>query len=764
MEKQKLVLIGNGMAGIRVVEEILMHNKDLFDITIIGREPHLHYNRVLLSSVLQGEMELNDIIVNSQSWYKENGIHLYTGETAVQIDIGKQTVTTDINRELTYDKLVIATGSSPFVPPIVGVEKEGVYGFRTIEDCQMLINATRRRVRKATVIGGGVLGLEAARGLVNLGMKVDVIHQASYIMQNQLDNQSAAMLQHELEQQGIRFLLEKETEAILGESSVKGVRFKDGTETDTDLVVLAAGVRPNIELAKMSDISVNRAIIVNDKLETNVNGIYAVGECAEHRGVVYGLIKPIYEQAEVLAKQICGLPSDDYKGSLQSTVLKIAGIDVFSAGKVMEDDTTTTIKLVDESAKLYKKAVFQADRLVGVILYGETNSKQKLLESLVKQRDISIVKKELLQLDEESPVASMGVETTVCQCNGVSKGMIIEAVQTYRLETVEDVKYCTKASGSCGGCKLLIEELLVHIANQEYQTSSKSFCSCTMLQEDEVVNEIQMKNLTSVKDVISALNWKNRDGCSSCRPAIDYYVTMIHAGFSGKMGEVDEKHRLCTIVPQMYGGITNAFELKRMSMVIEKYQIPQVFITNDQRIMLAGIDKEDLTNIKEELGTPLCLLQKQVIGSIKTCSCGQPDVMLDFAAELEKVIERLLLPAQVSIGMSSCLNDCIYASLQDIGVIRSISGFDIFVGGKGGPNPYAGELLVVARTLAEAGEFLKGFLQYYRESAHYREQIRQWIKRVGLIHIREVLFDHGLRHQLNKQLENAKHLERVELM
>ncbi|MCY8140679.1 nitrite reductase large subunit NirB [Bacillus haynesii] len=758
MGKQRLVLIGNGMAGVRMAEEILQHGGNRFEIVIIGSEPHLSYNRILLSSVLQGETDWNDVMTKSRSWYEENGITLYTGETAVAIHTVKQTVATDQNREIAYDKLIIATGSSPFILPVHGADKEGVYGFRTIDDCRAFIKASKR-FEKAAVIGGGILGLEAARGLANLGMKVDVIHHSSCIMQNQLDPPASAMLQKELERQGIHFLLEKDTEAILGTSRAEGVRFKDGTKISADLIVMAAGVRPNIELAKASGISTNRAIIVSDYMETNVPNVYAVGECAEHNGTVYGLVKPLYEQGKVLAKHICGLECAGYQGSVQSATLKMSGIDVFSAGKITEDDSTTAIKLLDEAAGVYKKAVFQEDKMAGVILYGDTNGSQRLLESIIRQRDITVVKKELFQSEEDSSVASMALGETICQCNAVSKGAIMEAIQRHDLKTAEEVKHCTNASGSCGGCRPMVEELLLHTAEQDGHVSAaeQPMCACTSFTEDEVVNEIQIRNLSSVHEVISVLGWKNSSGCQICVPAIHYYLKMI------RPDTIDEEHEeeTDTLIPQMYGGRTNAEELKRIAGVIEKYQIQEVYMTHHQRLKLAGIKPEHIERVKEELGMPYCLPQQQRIAAVKTCPCGSPQIQT-LAADLEKAAESLLIPAKVSIGVSGCLDDCVYASVHGIGLLKVNGGWEIYAGGQGGQHASPGELLSVADSAEEAGEFMKGLLQYYRETANYLENIGHWIERAGIIHIREVLFDNGLRGQLIERLEKEKRLAQQE--
>jgi nitrite reductase (NADH) large subunit len=507
--KQKLVVIGNGMAGVRCVEEILKHNAQAFDISIIGSEPHLNYNRILLSSVLQGEASIEDITINGQDWYEENRIKLFSGETAIKIDSHKKEIVTDHNRTIPYDKLIIATGSLPFVLPIPGIEKEGVINFRTIEDCKHIIETSKQN-KKAVVIGGGVLGLEAARGLLNLGVDVKVIHNTDYLMQRQLDETASRMLQVKLEQQGIEFLLGKVTKEVTGVSRVEEIHFTDGSSIEADFVVLAVGVIPNIELAKNSGILTNRAIVVNDYMQTNHSDIYAVGECVEHNGVVYGLVKPLYEQGQVLAKHICGLAEQGYKGSTLSTSLKVPGIDLFSVGEFGDDESTKSLTMLNEMDDVYKKIVFRGDIIVGAVLFGETTDQSKLLDMIIKRKHVSDEEKlNLLQSTDKSAslVKSMKLSEIICNCNGVSKGAIIEAVQQKGLTTVDQVKQCTKASGSCGGCKPLVTDLLAYIQSDECEEviQQKSLCDCTTLTEDEVVVQIQQRHLSSLHDVLAQL-------------------------------------------------------------------------------------------------------------------------------------------------------------------------------------------------------------------------------------------------------------------
>ncbi|MEC1958595.1 assimilatory nitrate reductase electron transfer subunit NasB [Bacillus subtilis] len=752
MKKQRLVLAGNGMAGIRCIEEVLKLNRHMFEIVIFGSEPHPNYNRILLSSVLQGEASIDDITLNSKDWYDKHGITLYTGETVIQIDTDQQQVITDRKRILSYDKFIVATGSSPHILPIPGADKKGVYGFRTIEDCQALMKMAQH-FQKAAVIGAGLLGLEAAVGLQHLGMDVSVIHHSAGIMQKQLDQTAARLLQTELEQKGLTFLLEKDTVSISGTTKADRIHFKDGSSLKADLIVMAAGVRPNIELAVSAGIQVNRGIIVNDFMQTSEPNIYAVGECAEHNGTVYGLVAPLYEQGKVLASHICGVPCEEYQGSAPSAALKIAGIDVWSAGKIQEDERTTSIKIYDEQAGVYKKALFVDDKLAGVILFGDTRDKQRLLDSLLKQRDISIVKKQIIEPETSGTLfESMPSSETICQCNTVTKGAIEDAVNTKSLTTVEEVKHCTKASGSCGGCKPLVEDLLRYMTNSEYTkpAGTLSFCSCTDFTEDDIIAELQRRPFTNPAEVMNQLDWKTKNGCSTCVPAIQYYLEMLYPGFVQPEPATEET---CILIPQMYGGRTNAEQLRTIANIIEAYSISDVSITHGQRLKLSGIKPADLPNMKKDLKMPVYTNEhRHTLQTIKACTCGQNRSIQQLAAQIERQLETLPLPAPISISLS-CETDCTDAALQDIGAIRTQAGWDIHIGGVRGTHARSGALFCVTENEDSTAGMIKGLIQYYRETAHYLEAVHQWIDRLGIVHIREVLFEEDLRAQLLESLQ-----------
>jgi nitrite reductase (NADH) large subunit len=771
MKKQKLVMVGNGMAGVRCLEEILKTDSEMFEITVVGSEPHPNYNRILLSSVLQGTTKLEEITINDFNWYEQHQIQLFTGETVVAIDHKSQIVMTDKGRSLYYDRLILATGSVPFVLPLPGVEKEGVISFRTIEDCQQM-QETARNHKKAVVIGGGLLGLEAARGLLHLGMEVHVVHISSFLMERQLDETAAKMLQAELEKQGMKFLLEKQTEEIFGDPRIEGLRFTDGTSVEADLLVMAVGVRPNAQLAKESGLTVNRAIVVNDFLETSIPNIFAVGECVEHRGMVYGLVKPLYEQAVVLAKRICGVDGQSYEGTVLATQLKISGVDVFSIGAFQEDSATRSIKIHDEVEGTYKRLVFQEDKLIGAVLFGDTSDRTKLQNMILKKQDVSEIEKVTIFQASGSgtTVSSMAVTELICNCNGVSKGAIIEAVQNHGCSTIDDVKACTKASGSCGGCKPLVSELLSYIHSDEFdeiKIEKPTMCHCTRLTEDEVVHEMQVQNLSSVNEVIQALNWKHKEGCSKCVPALTYYLSMINPEYENvqetlfvneKMNATLQKDGTYFVVPQMYGGMTNPHELRKIANVADKFGVSKLAITSEQRIHLMGLTKEELPKVWNELNMPLSSTYGNRVQNVKTCigehicQCDKRNA-LQLSATLEKKLEYLITPYRVKIGVSACLHNGAGSTTKDIGIIGTKRGWEIYVGGSSGRSVKAGQLFTVAETEEEAVHFIAGLVQYYRETANYSERTWEWVDRVSLLHVREVLFDFELRQQLLERLE-----------
>lgn len=764
------------MAGIRAVEEIISLSPEIFDITVFGSEPHPNYNRILLSKVLQGDTSVEDITLNDWNWYEENDITLYIEEKVISIDSINQEIRTDQGRIEFYDKLIIATGSLPFILPIPGVEKEGVTTFRDISDTNQMVKASQQ-YKKAAVIGGGLLGLEAARGLLNLGMDVTVVHLSSYLMERQLDLTAGKLLQQELEQQGMSFLLEKQTQEITGHERVEGLKFSDGNLLETDFVVMAAGIRPNTELAQKAGLHINRGIVVNDYMETSSANIYAVGECAEHNGMVYGLVAPLYEQGKVLAKTICGGDVRPYQGSVLSTQLKVSGVDVFSAGDFIEDEQKKSIKVFDEQDGIYKKIVLKGNQIVGAVLFGDSRDGNRLFSMIQKQQDVSEVEKiSILQpisgQGSGSLVASMSADDIVCGCNGVSKGTIVEAIQNQGCTSVDELKACTSASRSCGGCKPLVAELLQHTLGSEFDGAAQkeAICGCTSLSRDEVVEEIRAKGLSHTREVMNVLGWSNEEGCSKCRPALNYYLGMVNpTGYvderesrfvNERMHANIQKDGTYSVVPRMYGGVTNADDLRRIADVVDKYNIPLVKVTGGQRLDLFGVKKEDLPLVWEELDMPSGYAYGKSLRTVKTCvgeqfcRFGTQDSM-GVGIALEKKFEGLWTPHKVKMAVSACPRSCAESGFKDIGFIGIDGGWEIYVGGNGGTHLRGGDLLYKVKTDEELMEITGAYLQYYRETANYLERTSAWIERIGIKNVQAILDNVEERKKLNLRIDEA---------
>lgn len=776
--RRKLVMVGNGMAGVRAIEHLLKLAPDAYEITIFGAEPHPNYNRIMLSSVLAGGANLEEIVINDWDWYKDNDIQLYAGHTVNRIDVRHRRVFSGEGAMAEYDELILATGSSPFMLPIPGVDKPGVIAFRDMKDCETMLQASKR-YKKAAVIGGGLLGLEAARGLLHLGMDVSVVHIHPYLMERQLDETAAKMLQSELEAQGMSFLLGKQTESVLGRKRASGLRFKDGSELEADLVVMAVGIRPNVELAKVAGIEVNRGIVVDDYMRTGMPGIHAVGECAEHRGIAYGLVAPLYEQGAVLAKRLAGVETAPYAGSVTSTKLKVSGVDVFSGGRYDSPPGTRSLRVQDELEGTYKKIVLQDDKLVGAVLFGDTGDGAKLFSLIRSGESIAGREKELLfGAAPGSPAASpdsrldmMADDEIVCGCNGVTKGTIVEAIREQGCTSVRDIRACTKASASCGGCKPLVEGLLGRYAGDAVGEAVKEgICGCTPLGRDEIVERIVRFGLKSVKETMHVLEWQHEEGCSKCRPALNYYLGMLWPGdytdekesrFANERYHANiQKDGTYSVVPRIYGGVTSPAELKKIAEVAERFEVPMVKFTGGQRIDLLGVKKEDLPRMWEELDMPSGYAYGKALRTVKTCvgstfcRFGTQD-SIAMGITLERKFERLNTPAKVKLAVSGCPRNCAEATIKDFGVVAIDGGWELHVGGNGGVHVRATELLCVVKTEEEVVEWAGAFLQYYREQAQWNERTSVWVERVGLDSVKKALERREDRLALVARIETA---------
>ncbi|MGG0736831.1 nitrite reductase large subunit NirB [Niallia taxi] len=759
---KKLVLIGNGMAGVRTIEEIVKRDAETFEITIIGDEPYPNYNRIMLSNVLQGKTTINDININDWDWYKDNHINLLTGEKAVCIDKDKKEVITDKQQILAYDELIIATGSSAFILPVPGSDLDGVIGFRTIADTEMMMEAAQN-YKKAVVIGGGLLGLEAARGLIDRGMEVHVVHLLPTLMEMQLDAAAANLLKKDLEAQGMKFLMEKQTAEIYGEKRVQGLKFTDGTSVECDLVVMAVGIRPNVAIARVAGLEVNRGIVVNDHMITSDPSIYAVGECAEHNGIAYGLVAPLYEQGIALAEHITGGQGKGYQGSVLSTQLKVAGCDLFSGGKIHEDENTQAIIVHDQFSKLYKKILVTDNKIVGVVLYGDASDGNRLFNMLKKQADISeytssSVLSKAGQDGEEDLVASMSAEDTVCGCNGVTKGTIVHSILEQGLTTFEEVKGCTKAGGSCGKCKPMVESILAHTLGDSFDVSLQKtgMCSCTSLTRDEVVAQIKEKQMKSPKEVRMVLDFASAEGCSKCRPALNYYMRMLFPEeyeddkasrfVNEKMEGNIQNDGTFSVVPRMYGGTTTADDLIKLGEAAKKYNVPLVKITGASRIGLYGVKKEDVPHVWEDLGMRSGYAYSKSLRNVKSCvgsafcRFGTQD-SLGLGIKLEQAIEMVDTPHKMKMGVTGCPRNCAEVLTKDFGVVCVENGYQLYFGGNGGTEVRECDSLITVKTEEEVITMAKAYVQYYRENANYGERTAPWVERTGVAVVKETLLN-----------------------
>ncbi|WAB91757.1 nitrite reductase large subunit NirB [Pseudomonas citronellolis] len=788
MKKLKLVLIGNGMAGIRTLEELLKIAPDLYEITVFGAEPHPNYNRILLSPVLAGEQTFEDIVLNDLNWYADNGIRLLLDRKVVKLDRRLRKVYAADGSEAEYDRLVIATGSNPFILPVPGNRLEGVIGYRDIADTQAMID-TAKSHSHAVVIGGGLLGLEAANGLKQRGMDVTVVHLADWLLERQLDRTAGKLLQSALEARGIRFRLNTVTDELVdnGDGRVCAVQFKDGDVVAADLVVMAAGIRPNTELAEKSGIPCNRGILVNDTLQTYDPRIYAIGECASHRGIAYGLVAPLFEQAKVCANHLAQFGFASYKGSVVSTKLKVTGIDLFSAGDFMGGEGTETITLSDPIGGVYKKLVIKDDVLVGACLYGDTADGGWYFRQIRENHNVAQIRDHLMFGESslgdaghqgQSSAASMPDSAEVCGCNGVCKGTIVKTIQENGLFSVDEVKKHTKAASSCGSCAGLVEQILISTvggAADVKPKSEKAICGCSELNHGQVRKAIREHHLTSMAEAMRFMDWSTPNGCATCRPALNYYLISTWPGeakddaqsrlINERAHANIQKDGTYSVVPRMWGGVTNPAELRRIADVADKYNVPMVKVTGGQRIDLLGVKKEDLPAIWKDLDMPSGHAYGKSIRTVKTCVGSEfcrfgTQNSTQLGIDLEHDLFNMWSPHKVKLAVSGCPRNCAEAGIKDIGIIGVDSGWELYIGGNGGIKTEVAEFFVKLKTSDEVREYSGAFLQLYREEAFYLERTVHYLQRVGMEHIKKaVLEDAENRKALNARLQYALSLE-----
>jgi nitrite reductase (NADH) large subunit len=788
MKKMKLVMVGNGMAGVRALEELLKIAPEMYDITVFGAEPHPNYNRILLSPVLAGEQTMDEIILNDWAWYTDNHITLHAGWTVTSVDRVKRLVhaTNAAGQTLAaeYDRLVLATGSNPFMLPIPGKDLAGVLAYRDIADTLGMIDAATK-YKHAVVIGGGLLGLEAANGLMKRGMSVNVVHVMPTLMERQLDTVAGKLLQQSLQERGMGFLMGAQTQELVGgdDGRVKAVKFKDGTEVPADLVVMAVGIRPNTALAESMHLHVNRGIVVNDTLQTTTDPrIYAVGECAAHRGIAYGLVAPLFEQGKVLANHLAEFGIGRYNGSLTSTKLKVTGIDLFSAGEFMGGEGTEEIVMSDPFGGVYKKLVLKDDKLIGACLYGDTVDGSWYFKLLRDGRSVKDIRDKLMFGESNigdvghqghNKAAAMADTDEVCGCNGVTKGNICKAIREKGLFTLDEVRKHTKASASCGSCTGLVEQLIMFTAGGDYSATpkTKAICGCTSHGHQAVREAIRDQKLLTIGDVFQALDWKTPNGCATCRPAVNYYLISTwpkQAKDDPQSRAINErshaniqKDGTYSVIPRMWGGETTADELRRIANAVDKYNIPTVKVTGGQRIDLLGVKKEDLQAVWKDIGMPSGHAYAKALRTVKTCvgsewcRMGTQD-STQMGKDLERAMWRMYAPHKVKFAVSGCPRNCAEAGIKDVGIIGVDSGWEMYVAGNGGIKTEVAHFFTKLKTAEEVLEYTGAFCELYRQEGWYLERTVHYVNRVGLDYVKKrILDDHAGRKALWEQLQFA---------
>jgi nitrite reductase [NAD(P)H] large subunit len=793
--QKRLVVIGNGMAGARVVEEILQRAPQQFVITMFGAEPYGNYNRILLSNVLNGSQRMEEAFLNPLSWYKKNQITLHAGFKATLIDRDRRVVIgsplrstaapygvdgCDINAarvEEPYDAVIIATGSRPFVPPLEGTTTAGTFLFRTIDDCE-LIAAYAKQCRKATVIGGGLLGLEAARGLLTHGVEVTVLEALPQLMAAQLDPEAGTMLQAAIERMGIRVLPNTTATHILGNGHVTGLRLKDGSVLETDMVVISTGIRPITEVAKDSGLTVERGIVCNDQLRTNDPDIFAVGECVQHRGVIYGLVDPIWEQTKVVADVLTGKnPRATYHGSKLATKLKVMGVDLVSMGDPKQLPPEADVVVYREPSRgVYKRLVITNETLTSAILLGETDTagvltQMFMLETAVPRRRADL----LFGTSTGAPILSvfdLPDQAQICNCNGVAKGKIKEAIQIGKCKSVTQVGVHTKAGTGCGSCKSLVMQLLeVYAGEMAEDPSEHYYVPGVPLTKPELIAAIKAKGLKSVSAVFRELAGGKEDpgskvGLASLLKSLwprEYEDERDARFINDRVHANIQRDGTFSVVPRIYGGVTSAAELKRIAEVAEKYRAKMVKITGGQRIDLLGFKKADLPAVWRDLGMPSGHAYTKAFRTCKSCvgtdfcRYGLGD-SIALAQKIERRFQGLESPHKMKLATAGCPRNCSEAYVKDLGAVAIEGGqWEVYVGGAAGSSVRKGDLLCTVSSHDEVLKYMGRFMQYYRENGKYLERSYGFVERLGIEKLREVLVDdaEGICGRLDAEIEAA---------
>ncbi len=797
IKKQKLVVVGNGMAGARVVEEILKRAPDQFDIVMFGAEPYGNYNRILLSNVLNGSQAATEIFMNPLAWYRDNGITLHAGVRATLIDRERKVVIGSPLKkdalayavdaaavpdaapiEEPYDHVIIATGSRPFVPPMEGFGGAGTFLFRTIDDCDQIASYAKD-CKRAAVIGGGLLGLEAARGLLTHGVEVAVLEAAPQLMIAQLDPESGEMLRATIEGMGIKVMCEKITTKIVRPNGrITHLDFKDGSTMETDMVVVSAGIRPIAEIATASGLTVHKAIVCDDQMRTSDPAIFSLGECVEHRGRIYGLVDPIWEQANVLADVITGTnPGAAYLGSKIGTKLKVMGVELASMGDTKPAGPADEVVVYREPKHgIYKKLIVRDNQIAGVILLGDIEAAGTLMQMFFAGTTAPERRADLL-FGAPSGVSLLNAadlpdNAQICNCNGVSKKTIVDAIQNKDCKSVSKVGTCTKAGAGCGSCKTLVAQLIESYAGAVgFDPSEHYYVPGVPLEKSQLVAEIKNRALKSVSAVFHELADGKEDpgskvGLASLLKTLwpgEYDDERDARFINDRVHANIQKDGTFSVIPRIYGGITSAAELMRIAEVAVKYNVPMVKFTGGQRLDLLGIKKEDLPGVWKDLGIPSGHAYTKAFRTCKSCvgtdfcRYGVGD-SIKLAQQIERRFQGVESPHKMKLATAGCPRNCSEAYVKDLGAVAIEGGlWEIYVGGAAGGTIRKGDLLITVKTHEEVLLYMGRFMQYYREHGKYLERTYHFLERVGIDNVRKIVVEDslGIAERLDADIQKA---------
>ncbi|MGR3542651.1 MAG: nitrite reductase large subunit NirB [Hasllibacter sp.] len=782
---RRLVVIGAGMAAGRLLEELGEGWPDLYDVTLINAEPRGTYDRIMLSPVLSGEKTYPEIVTHDDGWYAGRGIRTLFGTRVAGIDRAARVVTTEAGEAIAYDKLVLATGSTPFIVPIPGHDLPGVIAYRDLEDTEAM--TALGPGGRAVVIGGGLLGLEAAAGMHARGTAVTVVHLNGHLMDRQLDEAAGYLLRRSLTERGIDVRCAANSKAVLErDGRAAGLLLDDGTELPADLIVMAVGIRPATALAAGAGLATGRGIHVDDAMVTSDPDILAIGECTEHRGALFGLVAPCFDQARVAAKTLAGEPAA-FANREVGTKLKVTGCDLFSAGDFAEGEGREDIVFRDPGRGVYRRLVLEGDRVIGAVMYGETADANWFFQLIKDGTDVAEMRETLIfgpafqsegAPDPMAAVAALPPEAEICGCNGVCKGRITESILG-GANDVSAIRATTKASASCGTCTGLVEQLLAATLGEAYAApQTQPICACTEHTHEDVRRLIKTMPLKSQAAVWQELGWRTPNGCHVCRPAVNFYLLADwpldyaddpQSRFVNERRHANiQKDGTFSVVPRMWGGLTTPDELRAIADAADRYAVPTVKVTGGQRIDLLGVKGEDLPAIWRDLNAAGLVsghAYSKGLRTVKTCvgtdHCrfGTQD-STGLGIKLEQALWGSWTPHKVKLGVSGCPRNCAEATCKDLGIVCVDSGYQIGVGGAAGMDVKETERLIDVPTEAEAIDVARAFVQLYRENARYLDRPYRWIAKVGLDWVRERIVDPAERAALIERFELSQSIYR----